>query len=116
MRLTGGSRDTSKTVAPAEAGAQVSLIVRFSKIRPSHCIGLAFNGRSAVLSEFPASPPARATARSILRPSKGRGDRLKEPLIKSFDRTNGNLLNPFVVNLSNHTNQPLDLRFLKAVP
>ena len=37
----------------------------------------------------------------------------REPLIKSFDRlrTNGNLLNPFVVSLSNHTQSRLDQRF-----
>ena len=41
----------------------------------------------------------------------------KEPLIKSFDRlrTNGNLLIPFVVSLSNHERNQLNQRFPKLV-
>ena len=41
---------------------------------------------------------------------------LREALIKSFDglRTNGNLLNPFVVSLSNHIQIRLDQRFLRC--
>ena len=43
--------------------------------------------------------------------------RLKEALIKSFDRlrTNGNVLIPFVVSLSNHEWNPLVQRFLKML-
>jgi len=42
-------------------------------------------------------------------PDAGHAFRLKEPLIKSFDRlrTNGNLLIPFVVSLSNHERNQL---------
>ncbi len=40
---------------------------------------------------------------------------VKEGLIKSFDwlRTNGNLLNPFVVSLSNHRQIGFNQRFTK---
>jgi hypothetical protein len=40
---------------------------------------------------------------------------LKKPLIKSFDRlrTNGNLLIPFVVSLSNHIQIGLNQTYLK---
>ena len=48
---------------------------------------------------FPSMPPGKAQ-RSYAR----------EPLIKSFDRlrTNGRLLHPFVVSLSNHTQKRLN--------
>ena len=43
------------------------------------------------------------------------GQRLREALNKSFDklRTNGNLLIPFVVSLSNHERNQLVQRFLR---